>query len=211
MIRILVVDDHNIFQQGIVSLLASNKEFEVVAEAATGSEAIKFAETLKPDIVILDMVLPDINGIEIAKNIKSLGITTEIVFLTMHKEKNILEMAKDLGVKGYLLKDDAFEDLQYAIKAVHRGEEYISSSFKKKTVYSSLPLVDQSIITPREREIVILIAKGLTSKDIARKLCRSVKTIETHRSNIMEKLELKNIADIVRYAFTSGLIQPDSH
>jgi len=209
MIRVLVVDDHNIFRQGIVSLLSSKKEFEVVGEAVSGSDAVQLTQTLKPDIIVLDMALPDISGIEVAKTLKSLGVKTEIVFLTMYKEKGFLDLAKELGIKGYLLKDDAFDDLQYAIKAVLRGENYISSSFQKNMTPALPTVSDIALITPREKEIIIMIAQGLTSKDIAQKLSRSIKTIETHRANIMEKLELKNMADIVRYAFKSGLIQPD--
>ncbi len=210
MIRVLVVDDHNMFRQGIVGLLSAKKEIEVVAEAATGAEAIKLAKNLKPDIVVLDMALPDMSGIDVAKNIFSAGISTEIVVLTMYREKGFLKMAGDIGIKGYLLKDDAFDDLHYAIKAVSQGNSFTSSSFARKET-SSLPrLPDPIRITPREKEIIIMIAQGLTSREIAQKLYRSIKTIETHRTNIMGKLGLKNVADIVRYAYKAGFTGHDS-
>lgn len=210
MIRVLVVDDHNMFRQGIVSLLSAKKDIEVVAEAASGADAIKLAKDLRPDIVVLDMALPDMSGIDVAKNLFSAGVSTEIVVLTMYKEKGFLKLAGDIGIKGYLLKDDAFDDLHYAIKAISQGNSFTSSSFARKETTSLPRLPDSMPVTPREKEIIIMIAQGLTSREIAKKLSRSVKTIETHRTNIMEKLGLKNVADIVRYAYKSGLIGHDS-
>ena len=208
MIRILVVDDHKIFRQGIVSLLRAEEEFEVIAEAGSGSNAVRIAQNLHPDVIIMDISLPDFDGIEAARRIKASETGAVVILLTMHKEEELLEMASETGVEGYLLKDDAFDDLVYAIKAGLRGERFTSSSLGPGPVnpptYPSAP----SPLTRREKEIVALVAEGLTSKEIAEKLFLSVKTVETHRANIMEKLELKGLADLVRYAIKVGLIQP---
>jgi DNA-binding NarL/FixJ family response regulator len=208
MIRLLVVDDHKLFRQGVVNLLKSTKDFEVVGEAESGKDAVMLAVALDPDVIVLDLGLPDISGIDVVKEIQARGLTAKVVMLTMHKDKGYLDMARRLGITSYLLKDDAFEDLLYAIKAVNSGSTYISSSFQKNII-SSLPLTaNQSLLTPREKEIATLIAKGFTSNEIANSFSRSTKTIETHRRNIKEKLGVKNLAEIVHFAIDAGLIRP---
>jgi DNA-binding NarL/FixJ family response regulator len=139
MIRLLVVDDHKLFRQGVVNLLKSTKDFEVVGEAESGKDAVMLAVALDPDVIVLDLGLPDISGIDVVKEIQARGLTAKVVMLTMHKDKGYLDMARRLGITSYLLKDDAFEDLLYAIKAVNSGSTYISSSFQKNII-SSLPL-----------------------------------------------------------------------
>ena len=209
MIRVVIVNDHPIFRQGIVSMLQSVDDIEVVGEAGSGTAAIILAQNIHPDIIIMDISLPELNGIEAAKRIKEQGIDTGIILLTMHKEAELLNMAQEFGIKGYLVKEDAIGDLIYAIRAVHRGDKFLSSSLNTggtinlpKAPSASCPL------TEREREIVTCVANGLSSKEIATKLCISVKTVETHRANIMEKIDIKNLAELVRYAVKTGLVQP---
>lgn len=204
MTRIMVVDDHTIIRQGIAGLLRSAGDFEVVAEAGTGQAAVRLATDLKPDIIIMDMSLPDMDGLEIARQIKAKGGKSEILFLTMHNDSGLHEMAQQIGAKGYLLKDDAMDDLLYAIRAVLRGERYTSGSLKEGAPDGPATHPGPAL-THREKEIIALIAKGMSSKEIAEKLFISLKTVETHRSHIMEKLGVRSLADMVRYAIKSGL------
>jgi DNA-binding NarL/FixJ family response regulator len=208
MIRVMVVDDHNIFREGIVSLLKSIDEFEVVAEAGSGSAAVRLANDLHPDVVLMDVSMPDMDGIEAARRMKGAGAAARVILLTMHKAPELLEMAADTGIQGYLLKNDAFSDLLYAIKAVLRGERFTSASLGERS--GAAPAVSAPVpcLTRRETEIVALIAAGLSSKEVAQRLSISVKTVETHRGNIMEKLGLKNLPELVKYAIRTGLAQP---
>ncbi|RJR36552.1 MAG: DNA-binding response regulator [Desulfobacteraceae bacterium] len=207
MIRVMVVDDHTIFRQGIVSLLNSSGICEVVAEAGCGIAAVELAKDLRPDIIVMDVTMPDIDGIEAARRIKAAGIETGIILLTMHRGAGLLEMARDVGIQGYLLKDDALSDLLYAMKAVSRGEKFTSISAKSDS-YPRAVAPPPSSLTRRETEIVALVARGMSSREIAEKLFISVKTVETHRSNVMEKLGLKNLPELVRYAVRNGIIDP---
>lgn len=202
MLRVLVVDDHTILRQGIAGLIKSQEGFDVVAEAGSGSAAVRLALDLKPDVIIMDMSLPDFDGIEAARRMKEQGCVSEIVFLTMHNDPGLCEAAARIGARGYLLKDDAMDDLLYAIKAVLRKERFSSASLRTERAEAPAAV---SPLTRREEEVVSLIADGMTSRGIADKLCISVKTVETHRSHIMEKLRLKNAADLIKYAIRSGL------
>lgn len=206
MTRVMVVDDHTIFRQGIVSLLNSVEGYEVIAESGSGAGAVDMAKDLQPDVIVMDVSMPDMDGIEASRRMKAARIDAEIILLTMHKGDELLEMALDSGIKGYILKEDAFSDLLYAIKAILRGEKFISNSLRKAE-RPTVPFLPSSL-TRREAEIVTLIAKGMSSKEIAKGLFISVKTVETHRVNIMEKLELKNLAELVRYAVRTGLVKP---
>ncbi len=213
MTKIMVVDDHTIIRQGIAGLLNSVEGFDVVAEAGTGSAAVRFAIDLRPDIIIMDMSLPDMDGIETARQIIAKGVESGIIFLTMHNDTGLCETAMRVGGRGYLLKDNAMDDLLYAIKAVLRGELF-TSGFLKESLPQSKAMIrkggelfeaSSSQLTKRETEIVALIAEGMSSKEIAEKLFISIKTVETHRAHIMEKLECRNSAEIIRYAIKSGM------
>ena len=208
MIRVLVVDDHALFRQGVVSLLASTDDMEAVGEAGSGAAALGLAVDLKPDIVILDVSMPDMDGLEAARRMKAAGVQAKIILLTMHKGAELLEMAADSGIQGYLLKTDAFTDLLYAVKAVLRGEKFTSASLRQNPVEPRAEIPHPSMLTTREVEIVALIASGLSSKEIATKLFISVKTVETHRANIMDKLGVKNLPELVRYAIRTGIVEP---
>jgi len=207
MTKIMVVDDHTIFRQGIVSLLGHVEGVEVLAETGSGRDAVRLAWELRPDVILLDISLPDIDGIETARRIRNLGIDAGIVLLTMHKEKGLLDIAREVGVSSYILKDDAFQDLVYAIKAVVRGDSFVSSSLLAGSPFKQGLPSTLSPLTRREKEIVYMIAQGLSSKEVAERLFISVKTVETHRARIMRKLELRNTADLVRYAVRTGLVQ----
>jgi len=213
MTRIIVVDDHTIIRQGIAGLLNSIEGFEVIAEAGTGAAAVRLVLKLKPELVIMDMSLPDMDGLEVVRQMKEKDFMGEVVFLTMHNDPGLCEAAARLGVKGYLLKDDAMDDLLYAIKAVLRGEHFTSGALKADAL-DCAQLVTPSrkagetplLLTKRENEIVALVAEGFRSKEIAEKLFISVKTVETHRANIMQKLGLKGVAEVMKYAIKAGLM-----
>ena len=207
MTRIIVVDDHTIIRQGIAGLLKNIKGFEVIAEAGTGKAAVKLVQELNPELVIMDMSLPDMDGLEAVRQIKENNFKGEIVFLTMHNDPGLCEAAARMGAKGYLLKDDAMDDLLYAIKAVMRGERFTSGALKADSPdsLSGKAGATPPLLTKRESELVALIAGGFSSKAIAEKLFISLKTVETHRSNIMQKLGLKCVADVTKYAIKTGL------
>lgn len=207
MIRVMVVDDHTMFRQGIVSLPSTAGICEVVAEAGFGAVAVELARDLRPDIIVMDISMPDMDGIEAAKRIKAAGIDTGIILLTMHRGAELLEMAGETGIQGYLLKDDALSDLLYAIKAVLRGEKFTSASIKSGHAQPQEAMPLPASLTKREAEIIALAAQGLSSKEISEKLIISLRTVETHRFNIFEKLGLKNLPELVRYAIRTGLIE----
>lgn len=206
MIRVIVADDHIIFRQGLLKLLQSAEGITVAGEAGDGKEALAMIVKESPDIAVLDISMPGLSGIEISKELKARGCATKVVYLTMHNDVLTAKQALISGVSGYILKDDAFEDLLYAIKAVASGRKFISPSISDKILHSSpLKVVEKNILTEREREILKLIASGLTNKKIADKLSISVKTVETHRARILQKLDFHTTAELVKYAIKTGL------
>jgi DNA-binding NarL/FixJ family response regulator len=208
MIRVIVADDHIIFRQGLLKLLQSAEGITVAGEAGDGKEALAMIVKESPDIAVLDISMPGLSGIEISKELKARGCATKVVYLTMHNDVLTAKQALISGVSGYILKDDAFEDLLYAIKAVASGRKFISPSISDKILHSSpLKVVEKNILTEREREILKLIASGLTNKKIADKLSISVKTVETHRARILQKLDFHTTAELVKYAIKTGLLE----
>jgi DNA-binding NarL/FixJ family response regulator len=207
MIRVIIADDHVIFRQGLLNLLQSASDILVVGEAGDGSETLNLIIRDRPDIAILDISMPGLDGFEIFQKIREMGIETKVIFLTMHKDSITAKRALHLDVSGYVLKDNAFEDLLYSIRAVFAGGTFISPSVSQK-IFKSPSHEGKAlhVLTPREREVLILIASGLTNKQIAEKLFISVKTVETHRTNIMQKLDIHTIADLVRYAIKIELL-----
>lgn len=209
MIRVIVADDHIIFRQGLLKLLQSAEGITVAGEAGDGKEALTMILNESPDIAVLDISMPGLSGIEISKELKARGSATKVVYLTMHND--VLTAQKALtsgGVSGYILKDDAFEDLLYAIKSVSSGGKFISPSISDKILQPSpLKAVEKNILTEREREILKLIASGLTNKKIADKLSISIKTVETHRARILQKLDFHTTAELVKYAIKTGLLE----
>jgi DNA-binding NarL/FixJ family response regulator len=207
MIRVIVADDHVIFRQGLLKLLQSSKDIEVAGEAGTGPETMDLVTSVKPDMAILDISMPGFDGFEILQRIQSQGINTKVIFLTMYKDTLMARKALQSGASGYILKDNAFADLLYAISTVSAGGTFISPSVSRSFVNASdTEDKEAQFLTLRESEVLKLIASGLTNKQIADKLFISIKTVETHRKNIMQKLDVHTIADLVKYTIKTGLL-----
>jgi DNA-binding NarL/FixJ family response regulator len=207
MIRVILADDHVIFRQGLLKLLQSSKDIEVAGEAGTGPETMNLVTSEKPDIAILDISMPGFDGFEILQRIQSQAINTKVIFLTMYKDTLMARKALQSGASGYILKDNAFSDLLYAISTVSSGGTFISPSVSRSFVNASDTEDKESqYLTLRESEVLKLIASGLTNKQIADKLFISIKTVETHRKNIMQKLDVHTIADLVKYTIKTGLL-----
>ena len=178
----------------------------MVAETGSGEASVKLAEELTPDVIIMDISLPDMNGIDAARKIRDKGIKSKIILLSMYSYPEILDHLEDVKIEGYLLKKDTFDDLLYAIRAVCDGKRYTSSSLLSEEITHKAPPASANLLSAREKEIVSLIADGLSSREIAERLCISVKTVETHRARIMEKLGVRNVAELVRQAIKTGVI-----
>jgi len=207
MIRVIIADDHVIFRQGLLKLLQSSKDIEVAGEAGTGPETMNLVTSEKPDIAILDISMPGFDGFEILQRMQSQDIHTKVIFLTMYKDTLMARKALQAGASGYILKDNAFADLLYAISTVSSGGTFISPSVSRSFVKASDAEERESqFLTLRESEVLKLIASGLTNKQIADKLFISIKTVETHRKNIMQKLDVHTIADLVKYTIKTGLL-----
>ncbi len=214
-IRILIADDHRIVREGIRMILSAQKDFEVVGEASTGREAVELARRMKPDVVLMDISMPDLNGIEATRHIREELPSVQVLGLTMHEEEHYVFQMLKAGGAGYVLKRAAAEDLVAAVRAAARGEAFLYPSVAKLVVRDYLERAsrredDASLeaLTPREREILTLIAEGLTNQEIAQRLMISIKTVQTHRAHIMEKLNLHDRAELVRFAIRKGLIEP---
>jgi DNA-binding NarL/FixJ family response regulator len=212
-IRILLADDHTVIRKGLRLLLESQPGFKVVAEASDGRETIAMAQAHQPDVVVLDVAMPTLNGIEAAKQISSSVPKSAIVFLSMHSDEGYVMKALKSGAKAYLLKDSAEYDLINAIKAVHEGKAFFSPAISKMLVEEYMRQmqereVDDSydLLTTREREVLHLLAEGKSNKEVASVLELSPHTIETHRSNIFQKLNLHNGGELILYAVRKGVI-----
>ena len=206
--RILIADDHSVFREGLKSLLATHG-FSVVGEAANGRAALKLARTTEPDIAILDVAMPELNGLETARLMARDAPNTRCIVLTMHSEEAYVVEALRAGVKGFVLKSQAFEDVIAAIRTVGAGSVYLSPGISGALVNASLGKVGvpDDPLTTREREVLQLVAEGRTSKAIADVLAISIKTVETHRGAIMRKLDIHDTPTLVRYAIRRGMIQ----
>jgi DNA-binding NarL/FixJ family response regulator len=212
-LRILVADDHQVVRTGLRALLETNSGWQVCAEAANGREAVEKAQELTPDVAVLDIGMPLLNGVEATRQIRKLSPKTEVLILTMHDSEVLIQEVLEAGARGYILKDDADRNLIDAVGALSRHEPYLS--FRVSKVFSNAPLSpgddystsDRRRLTPREREILQLLAEGKSNKEIAGFLGISVKTAETHRANIMLKLDFHSITELVRYAVRNKIIQ----
>jgi DNA-binding NarL/FixJ family response regulator len=214
-LRILIADDHDLLRRGVRALLESHAGWEICGEAITGREAVTKAEELKPDIVILDISMPDLNGVEAASRIRKASANTEVLVLSMHYSDQLIREIVDAGVRGYIVKSDSDRDLTFAIETLAKHKpfftphatEVILSKFNTGGPVTEIPELIRERLTPREREIVQLLAEGKSSKDVASSLCISVKTAETHRANIMRKLELHSVSALVRFAVRNQIIE----
>ncbi len=214
-IKVLLADDHKIFRDGLRTLI-EKEGMEVVGEAENGRKAIKMAEKLMPNVIVMDVSMPDMNGIEATRKIKTGMPDVKVVALSMHSDRRFILGMLEAGASGYLLKDCAFGELANAINQVSTGNTYLSPQIADVVVKGYLNKTNDSsgkggdLLTSREREILQLIAEGLTAKEIAAHVFLSIKTIETHRRNIMQKLNMKSTADLTRYAIREGLISLDA-
>jgi DNA-binding NarL/FixJ family response regulator len=210
-VRIILAEDHRITREGLVNLLQERSDMQVVGEAENGREAVRLARELSPDLVIMDVTMPDLNGIDATRIITSGSNNTKVIALSMYSDKQFVQGMIQAGASGYLLKDCAFEELVSAIQAVIHGDTYLSPGIAGIVVqdYLNKLTTDRSsadtVLTNREREVLQLIAEGNSTKEIAARLTVSVKTVETHRRQIMEKLGIFSIAELTKYAIREGL------
>jgi two-component system, NarL family, response regulator NreC len=213
LIRILVADDHSVIRSGLRLVLERQPDFQVVAEASDGREAVTAAGETKPDVVVMDLAMPNLNGIEAARQITSSHPATAVVVLTMHSDEEYVLRALKAGARGYLLKESAEADLIAAVRAVSAGKAFFSPVVSRMLVEDYVrQLQDRDLedsyelLTAREREILQLVAEGKSNKEIANLLNLSVYTVETHRSNILEKLNLHSVPELILYAVRKGVI-----
>lgn len=214
-LRILIADDHDLMRRGVKSLLQAHAGWEVCGEATTGREAVTKAEELKPDILILDISMPDLNGVEAARRVRKASANTEILILSMHYSDQLIREIVDAGVRGYIVKSDSDRDLVTAVEALSKHKpfftaqatEVILGSFNAVGTVKEVPELVSSRLTSREQEIVQLLAEGKSSKEVAVSLGISVKTAETHRANVMRKLELHSVSELVRYAVRNQIVE----
>ncbi len=212
---ILVADDHDILRRGLKQLLNSHAGWEVCGEAKTGREAVSLSEEQKPDIVVIDISMPDLNGLEAARRIRKALPKTGIIILTLHFSDQLVKDIVEAGARGYVMKADADRDLVNAVEALAnhrtfftaRAAEMLLSDFSDRISSPQPPANPRSRLTSREREIVQLLAEGKSSKEVAVVLGISVKTAETHRANVMRKLQVHSVSELVRYAIKNSIIE----
>jgi DNA-binding NarL/FixJ family response regulator len=207
-IKILLADDHTIVRQGLKLILAAHGDLEVVGEAANGREAVELAAALKPDIVLMDVAMPELNGIEATRRIVQAAPRLRVLVLSMHKEAVYVREILKAGARGYILKDAIDTELVNAVRSVARGDGYISPAVSGALLndYRQNVTDPLDLLSSREREVLQLIAEGKTNKEIAVRLNLSVYTVDSHRGKIMEKLNLHNTGELVRFAVKSGLV-----
>ena len=212
-IKILFADDHTLIRGGLRLIVEQQPDMMVVGEAEDGRQAVTLAVSLNPDVAVLDIGMPNLNGIEAAKQITQAEPKTAVVVLSMHRDETYILRALKAGVRGYLLKDSAESDLVRAIRAVAEGKSFFSPAVSKVLLEDYMRKLQRTgaedsydLLTPREREILQLVAEGKSNKEIASALNLSVYTVETHRANIMEKLKLKSLPELILYAVRKGII-----
>lgn len=215
-IRILLADDHTILRAGLRALLNAEPDMEVVGEAVDGEEAIGKAQELHPDVILMDVAMPGTNGLEATRRLKSMGLKSEILILTMYAEEEYLFQALQAGASGYLLKKAADTELIDAIRTMHKGLAFLYPSATKMLIQDYLERVKSGEekesydgLSQREREVLQLIAKGYTSQEVAKRLFLSPKTVETYRSRIADKLGIRHRAELVKYALRKGLLRSE--
>jgi len=214
-LRILLVDDHALVRAGMKALLQKIEGIEVAADMGDGLEAVKYVQTAPPDLVLMDIAMPGLNGLDATARIVKESPATRVILLSMHANEEYLRQALQVGASGYLLKGAELAELEMAIRTVGGGEAYLTPAVAKFTIEayrekSEGPTGPLAKLSMRQREILQLVAEGQTTKDIAHRLNLSVKTVETHRSQLMERLDIHDVPGLVRFAIRVGLIQPDS-
>lgn len=212
LLRILIADDHEVARRGIRSLLESHPGWEVVGEAADGREAVNAANRLKPDLVLLDIGMPSLNGLDATRQILAAEPDTRVLILTMHDSEQVVREVLAAGARGFLLKSDAGRDLVAAVEALQHHRTFFTTKVAQLVLEGYLrpdPESERSlrsVLTPREREVIQLLAEGKTTKEVATTLNLSVKTAETHRTNLMRKLDLHSVVDLTLYAVRNGIV-----
>ena len=213
--RVLLVDDHGLMRQGLRAILESEEDVLVVGEAASGREAVELARSLQPDVVLMDVAMKDLNGIEATRQIRAECPAVQVVALSGHSDPRYVAAILEAGACGYVLKADAYDDLRRALHAARRGQSYLSADVTRPVIDSSrrgprvarAPALD--LIGPREREVLQLLAEGLSSPEIGHRLHLATSTVETHRRNIMSKLGLHSVAELTKFAIREGLTPLD--
>jgi two-component system response regulator NreC len=212
-LRLLVADDHKIFRQGIKKLLDEESDLNIVGEAADGREAVQKATELKPDVILMDIAMANLNGLEATKKIKKVLPSTRVIMLTMHKNEEYILQSFQAGASGYILKEGAVEELVSAIRSIYQDKSFLSPTISKTLIDAYLRKMETGktetpfdLLTDREREVLQLIAEGYTNREVAKALFISVKTVEAHRAHIMQKLNIHDIAKLVKYAIQKGLV-----
>ncbi len=205
-ITVIVADDHAIFRQGLASLIQAEADIALLAQAIDGAEAWELITTLRPEVAILDLSMPGLTGIEVARQVEMAGLDTRVVLLTMHDDPSALLQAQEDVVAGYVLKDNSFEELVQAVRTVATGGTFVTPSVRAKLRSMQRKGRPAMALSPREREVIRLIALGNSSKETARILDLSPRTVDTYRNRSMEKLGLHSLADVVRYAVQAGMV-----
>jgi len=215
---ILIIDDHPLFREGLKAIIERDNRFEVVGEAGNGREGLRLAKELKPDLALVDMSLPDQSGIQLTRELKNASLKTRIMMITMHSKVDYIVKAFQAGATGYVVKESASERLLQGMDTVLKGEYFMDSSVSHKVIKKLLQFPEKEAkitdasydtLTPREQEIMVLLAEGLSSKEIADKLFISPKTVDNHRSNIFRKLNLHSVIELIRYAARLGIVDVD--
>jgi len=215
MLRVLIADDHEVARRGIRALLESHPGWEVCGEAKDGRETVELANQLKPDVTLLDIGMPNLNGLEAARQILAVSPDAAILILTMHDTDHVVREVLRAGARGFLLKSDAGRDLVAAVEALQQQRTFFTTRVSQMVLDGYLGRENyeagngdrEDVLTTREREVIQLLAEGKTSKEVAVALNLSVKTAETHRTNLMRKLDLHSVADLTRYAVRNGIVQ----
>ncbi len=215
-VRILVADDHEVVRGGLRTLLESQPGWEVCGEAGTGREALQKAKQLKPDVIVLDITMPDLDGLQATRQILRAAPKAEVLILSMHESEQVVREVLDAGARGYVMKSDAARDLVAAVDALRRHKPFFSAKvselilrdFLDRHGESSTYDPQRAALTPREREVIQLLSEGKSNKEVAASLGISSKTVQVHRTNLMRKLGLHSLTDIVHYAIRNNIVQP---
>jgi DNA-binding NarL/FixJ family response regulator len=209
--RILICDDHTLFVEGIKAMLRNESSLEIVGEARDGRQAVELVKELKPDLLLMDVSMPDMNGFDATQRVHELDPNIKVLILTMHDEEELVARCLEAGAAGYIIKDAPASQLLYAIEMVTKGERYLSPVVLKQVVAgyvknSNVPQTSYDRLSPREREVLKLLAEGLSVKEVATRLNLSVKTVDVHKTNLMKKIDVHDRTELIKYAIRQKLI-----
>jgi len=209
--RILICDDHTLFVEGIKAMLRNELSLEIVGEARNGRQAVELVKDLRPDLLLMDVSMPDMNGFDATRRVHEFDPDVKVLILTMHDEEELVARCLEAGAAGYIIKDAPASQLLYAIEMVRKGERYLSPAVLKKVVETYVkntrrPQTSYDRLSPREREILKLLAEGLSVKEIATRLNLSVKTVDAHKTNLMKKIDVHDRTELIKYAIQRKLI-----